>query len=198
MAAKCSRFSCEVFNSAEPLETKGQGLRLIFETLLPEQFCVVRKRHKNQHMRKLLLFFFLPMLFPACFLRRDYKASSFTYTANGQPATLPLVVPNGYAKMEKKDTAGIALQTFYYPNGALLYAAYLTDTTYEVQPFDKTLHQPQIHRLGGEVYKGQDEKELFYRDIRQGNLRFGYRFVPKRMEGLFDSSTNFASLQRGR
>lgn len=147
-------------------------------------------------MQKSWLLLLLLVFFSACFLRRDYKASSFNYANNGQQTTVPLVVPRGYAKMEKKDTAGITLQTFYYPNGALLYAAHLTDTTYELQPFDKTLHQPQIHRLGGVVYKGQDEKELFYRDIRQGSLRFGYRAVPKSMEGVFDSSTNFASLQK--
>lgn len=144
------------------------------------------------------LFFFLVIAFSSCFLRRDYRTSSFTYGSNGQTTTLPLVVPNGYAKMEKKDTAGVTLQTFYYPNGALLYNAYLTDTTYELQQFDKTLHQPQIHRLGGLVYKGENEKELFYREIRQGNLRFGYRLVPKRLEVEFDSSTNFASLQKRR
>jgi hypothetical protein len=149
-------------------------------------------------MQKPFLLLFLVIFASSCFLRREYKASNFTYTNKGQPATIPLVVPNGYAKVEKKDTAGITLQTYYYPNGALLYAAHLADTAYEVQPFDKTLHQPQIHRLGGLVYKGQDEKELFYRDIRQGSLRFGYRLVPRSMEGLFDSSTNFASLQKGR
>jgi hypothetical protein len=46
------------------------------------------------------------------------------------------------------------------------------------------------------VYKGQDEKELFYREIRQGNLRFGYRQVSPDAELLFDSATNFASLQK--
>lgn len=149
-------------------------------------------------MRKPLLFSLLIILASSCFLRRDFKSSSFAYNQNGQARTISLVVPRGYNKMEKKDTAGVTLETFYYPNGALVYAAYLTDTSYEVQPFDKTLHQPQIHRLGGLVYKGQDEKELFYRDIRQGNLRFGYRSVPKAMEFVFDSSTNFASLQKGR
>lgn len=147
-------------------------------------------------MQTRLLFFFLAVALCSCFLRRDYKKSRFTYGFSGQSTTIPLVVPNGYAKVEKKDTAGITLQTFYYPNGALLYNAYLTDTTYELQQFDKTLHQPQVHRLGGLVYKGEDEKELFYREIRQGKLRFGYRLVPRSLEVEFDSSTNFASLQK--
>lgn len=149
-------------------------------------------------MQTRFLFFFLIIFFSSCFLRRDYKRLNFTYANSGGATTIPLVVPRGYSKVEKGDTAGVTLQTFYYPNGAVLYTAYLTDTTVEVQSFDKTLHQPQIHRLGGLVYKGQDERELFYREIRQGPLRFGYRSVPKKAEFEFDSATNFASLQKGR
>jgi hypothetical protein len=152
--------------------------------------------YKPRLMRMRFLLLFSSIALNACFLQKDYKQASFAYQNSGQSSTIPLVVPKGYTKVEKRDTAGVALQTFYYPSGALLYSAYLTDTAYEVQPFDKTLHQPQIHRLGGLVYKGQDEKELFYREIRQGNMRFGYRLVPKTLEGAFDSSTNFASLQK--
>ncbi len=144
----------------------------------------------------LAVFLLLLLALSSCFLFKDYRKSQFTYTRNGQVAMLPLVVPKGYTKQEKTDTAGMTLQTFYYPGGAILYAAFLTDTTFEIQPFPKGLHQPQIHRLGGLVYKGQDEKELFYREIRQGNLRFGYRQVSPDAELLFDSATNFASLQK--
>jgi len=147
-------------------------------------------------IRKMLLFSLVIIVVSSCFLRREYKTSSFTYNSGGQSGTIPLKVPWGYSKKEMKDTAGISLETFYYPNGAILYSAYLSDTTYEIQSFDSALHQPQIHRLGGLVYKGQDEKELFYREIRQGHLRFGYRSVPGRLEFVFDSSTNYASLQK--
>ncbi|HEX8316004.1 MAG TPA: hypothetical protein VF609_13475 [Flavisolibacter sp.] len=109
---------------------------------------------------------------------------------------MPLIVPRGFVKQERRDTAGVSLQTFYYPGGAIMYAAYLADTTFEIQPFSKTSHQPLVHRLGGLVFKGQDENELFYREIRQGNLRFGYRGVPSLNEDFFDSATNFASLQK--
>jgi hypothetical protein len=141
-----------------------------------------------------LLFFSLG----SCFLFREYRETQFSYSGNGQASVIPLVVPKGFSRQERTDTAGIALQTFHYPNGAILYTAYLADTTYELQPFDSRLHQPQIHRLGGLVYKGQDDKELFYREIRQGHLRFGYRKVPSGVELLFDSATNFASLQKSR
>lgn len=147
-------------------------------------------------MYKLASFSFLLVALSACFWAKEYRKSQFTYTRNGQAVFIPLVVPKGYVKQEKSDTAGVSLQTFYYPNGALFYTAYLSDTLMELQPFDKRMHQPQIHRLGGWVYKGQDANELFYREIRQGNLRFGYRLVPEDLELQFDSATNHASLQK--
>lgn len=147
-------------------------------------------------MRKIVVSGIFIFLFSSCFLFKDYRRSQFTYNNNGQAATIPLVVPKGFTRVEKQDTAGITLQTFYYPGGATLYAAYLKDTTFEIQPFPMGLHQPQYHRLGGLVYKGQNENERYYREIRQGNLRFGYRLVHRDNEWLFDSATNFASLQK--
>ena len=143
-----------------------------------------------------ILVAFLPIVLVSCFLFKDYKKTNFVHNRNGQPATMQLLVPRGYIKQERIDTAGISLQTFYYPGGALLYAAYLTDTTYELQPLKKAIHQPLFHRLGGLVYKGQAENELFFREIRQGNYRFGYRDVPSINEDYFDSATNYASLQK--
>jgi hypothetical protein len=144
---------------------------------------------------RIVLFFLTSAALSACFLAREYKQKQFTYSDNGRLVTLPLMVPRGYLKEEKKDTAGITLQTFYYPGGAMLYTAYLQDTAFTIQPFNESLHQPQIHRLGGLVFKGQDEKNLYYREIRRGNLRFGYRLVPEAVELPFVSATNFASLQ---
>ncbi len=147
-------------------------------------------------MLKSFLLFVLTIMAGSCFLFKDYKATRFAYTKEGQVTTMPLIVPRGYVKQDRMDTAGISLQTFHYPGGAMLYAAYVADTTYELQPFNKGIHQPLVHRLGGLVYKGQSENELFYREIRQGNYRFGYRDVPAINEGFFDSATNHASLQK--
>jgi hypothetical protein len=147
-------------------------------------------------IRSFALYLFLLVAVSACFLRRNpYKTSQFTYVRNGQAVSQPLVVPKGFIKEEKTDTAGVSLHSFYYPYGAILYTAYLQDTMMELQTFDKRMHQPRVHRVGGQVYKGQDEKELYYREIRQGNLRYGYRLVPGAVELLFDSATNYASLQ---
>lgn len=147
-------------------------------------------------MRVLTAGFILATAFSSCFFFKDYKKTSFTYSQNGTATTVPLVVPRGFVKVENVDTAGVLLKTFYYDNGALMYAAYVDDTTTLLQPIDKRLHEPQYHQLGGLVYKGQDRNELFYREIQQGRLRFGYRLVPSAWELLFDSATNHASLQK--
>ena len=147
-------------------------------------------------MKKYLPIVFVVIVCNSCFLFKDYRKKEFVYNRNGQSISQPFIVPKGYVKEQKKDTAGITLHLFNYPGGTFLYAAYLTDTTYELQALNKTSHQPLTHRLGGLVYKGQDANELFYREIRQGHLRFGYRYVPLYLEPLFDSATNFASLQK--
>ena len=139
---------------------------------------------------------FVAVLLSSCFLFKDYKKKEFVYSKGGQTASLPIIVPKGYLKQESADTAGVIVHTFYYSGGAILYTAYLTDTTVALQPISASAHQPQFHRLGGTVYKGQDENELYYREIRQGAFRFGYRFVPEIFELQFDSATNFASLQK--
>ncbi|MDB5205998.1 MAG: hypothetical protein JWR72_1073 [Flavisolibacter sp.] len=147
-------------------------------------------------MRSIILLLFISTALYSCFLFKDYRKKEFVYSRNGQTAALPIIVPKGYLKQETADTAGVTLHTFYYTGGAILYAAFLTDTTAELQPIYRVDHQPQIHRLGGLVYKGQDESNLYYREIRQGPFRFGYRFVPEILEFQFDSATNFASLQK--
>lgn len=144
---------------------------------------------------KFISFLFLVIAVPACFLSKEYKQTSFTYTRNGQPVTLPLLVPKGYTKDEQLDTAGVTMHVFHYGNGAILYAAYVADSTVELQPINHSLNMPLRGPQGGWVYKGMDEHELFHRVIQQGPLRFGYRNVPGDVEVKFDSATNFMALQ---
>ena len=144
---------------------------------------------------RILCFFIVTIGLNACFLFKDYKRKDFAYTQNGEAKSMSFLVPKGYVKEEAKDTAGIFLHSFLYPGGTTLYAAYLTDTTYELQSFNKSVHQPLMLPQGGLVYKGQDSMDLFYREIRQGHLRFGYRNVPSANEVFFDSATNYAAQQ---
>ena len=145
---------------------------------------------------RVTLVLFLSIGFASCFLFKDYKRKELTYVQNGQSQTVSILVPKGYVKEEAKDTAGIYLHSFQYPGGATLYAAYLNDTTYELQSFNKSLHQPLELLQGGLVYKGQDSTDLFYRELRQGNFRFGYRNVSSANEVFFDSATNYAAWQK--
>lgn len=147
-------------------------------------------------MMRNLFYLFVLFGFSSCFLFKEYKQKSFVYTQAGQPQSLALLVPKGYVKENVKDTAGIQLHSFQYPGGALLYAAYLTDTTYELQPFDKAVHQPRPFGTTGLAYKGQNANLLFYREIRQGNFRFGYSGVPAGTEAAFDSATNYSAWQK--
>ncbi len=146
-------------------------------------------------MRNFLLLLLL-IGFSSCFLFKDYKRKPFAYTQAGQSQTLSLLVPKGYTKETVSDTAGIQLHSFQYADGSLLYAAYLADTTFELQSFDKAMHQPKPFGKSGVMYKGQNNKGEFYREIRQGALRFGYWGVGLDNETLFDSATNYAAMRR--
>lgn len=146
-------------------------------------------------MMRNLFYLFVLFGFASCFLFKDYKRKNFAYTQAGQPQSLALLVPKGYVKETVRDTVGIQLHSFEYPGGALLYAAYLTDTTYELQSFDRAVHQPKPFGTAGLAYKGQTADLLFYREIRQGNLRFGYSGVSETSEVFFDSATNYAAMR---
>ena len=144
---------------------------------------------------KIAFVFFLCLCLISCFLFKEYKKKEFSFVRGDRTRTLALLVPKGYVKEEARDTAGIMLYSFRYPGGALLYAAYLSDTTYELQAFNKSIHQPKPFGINGFSYKGQDSTESFYREIRQGNFRFGYSGVSLANEVSFDSATNYAAWQ---
>lgn len=143
----------------------------------------------------LLLFLLLGVLSSCFLLRKEFQASRFAYENNGRQVSVPLLVPRGFQRQERVDTAGVALQTFYYAGGAVLYVAHLKDTSYQLQAIDARLHQPRVDFLGARVFKGMDKNELFYREVQQGNLRVGYRLVPKATELVFDSATNYVAMQ---
>lgn len=144
---------------------------------------------------KPLAFLLLVFVCPACFLSRPYRSAVFDYTRDGQTVKLPLVVPKGFVKQERLDTAGAILHTFRYPGGALFYSAFVKDTNVQLQPINEAVHQPVPGPMGSLVYKGQDQQALFFREIRHGCLRFGYRNVTGEDEWRFDSATNFAAKQ---
>lgn len=125
----------------------------------------------------------------SCFLFRDFHKKEFSLP--GQGASVEFIVPRGYVEENRFDTAGISLQSYRYPGGGLLYVALVPDSNSTTFPFDTTVHYPLDLVTGGTVYKGQDSTKLFFREIRQGNFRYGYRNVPWELETLFDSATNY-------
>lgn len=140
-------------------------------------------------------FLLIVVTLPACFLSKPYKQADFRYTQNGQTLVIPLLVPKGYTSDERTDTAGVVMHSFRYSDGAVLYSAFVTDTSVELQPIKERRHQPVSGPQGGLVYKGMDEHERFFREIRRGPFRFGYRNVSGDDELKFDSATNYMALQ---
>ena len=142
---------------------------------------------------KWLVVVLLSSLFSSCFLFPKYKRTSFSYTSNGQAKTIPVLVPRGYHKQTlETDSAGTIIQQYNYGN-SLFYIAYLQDTGKAIQPIIEEENIPRVaEATGAWVYKGMDSASLLWREVRNGKIRVGYRFVPKALEERFDSATNFS------
>jgi hypothetical protein len=142
---------------------------------------------------KCLLIFVLFFL-SSCTLFQGFRTKSFSYTTGKEKRILPLLVPAKYLKEERtSDENGNEVIVYTYPDSAFLYFAN-ADTVKEYQPINEEMHLPLPHPAGGWMYKGMDSsKRLFWREIKQGNLRFGYRNVSPDLEIKFDSSLNYAS-----
>lgn len=148
-------------------------------------------------MKCLLIFFIL--LLCSCSPFRSLRAKTFVYTTGDEKRILPLLVPKKYLKEEKlSDPNGNETIMYTYPDSALLYFAH-ADTLKEYHPINEAMHLRLPHPGGGWMYKGMDSsKRLYWREIKQGNLRFGYRNVSPELEIKFDSSLNYASYPKPR
>jgi hypothetical protein len=144
----------------------------------------------------------------SCFLfRKSFRKSEFNFSGE-QTFSTPLRLPAGYSNVRTTtDDEGNQQKYFYYPGGAFFYIAKLNvDTIYKVQLdndtyryVDTSMNIPEIHALGGLVYKGQDHRRLFWREIHIDKFRIGYHYADKEMAIYLDSATNFASnhIRRG-
>jgi hypothetical protein len=138
----------------------------------------------------------LLLLFTAsCALLKGYKKDDFYYTTSPQQdQRLPLLIPRGALKEEiKQEPDGSKVQTYHYGNGTVLYIAYNTDTTWQYQLIAEEKNIPELHPLGGLMYKGITEDRRYWREIRIDSLRMGYVNVPYDLEIRFDSALNYAS-----
>jgi hypothetical protein len=135
-------------------------------------------------MVRLILLIFL-------FSCSPFRRNSFTYTENGQPKTVKLVVPKGFNKSETRtDSSGNQEKYFRYSNGLFLYFVNAVDTTKEYQYINYEENIPK--ELYSFIYfKGYDSTNRYWRESRQGRFRAGYRNATEGNDWKFDSSLNY-------
>lgn len=132
----------------------------------------------------------------SCFLFKKYEQTNFSYTSGNQSFNIPVVVPKGYMNFGDSTGEQKSFRVYHYPGGATLYIAHLDNAIKSFQPIEKENNIPHVHPLGGLVFKGAEKDLRFWREIQRKNFRFGYTNVTATNEHLFDSATNFMSLQK--
>lgn len=148
---------------------------------------------KEYNKMKHIILFFLLSPCASCFLFPKLTKDSFAYNAAGQTAAIPLVVPKGFkAQKSISDSSGAQIKTYTYSDGTVLYFAQMQDTVTMMRMIDTTLHIPEMHIRGGVMYKGIEKDYTFWREVRKGYFRAGYRNVTVPVEPRFDSAINYA------
>lgn len=133
------------------------------------------------------------VIFPSCFLFKDYKRQAFSYTRTGDStsSSVAIIVPKGFKSIEKiADTLGDQGVTYHYKDGAEFYVLY-APLGNSYQAFNKAEHIPQQHIQGGLFYKGIDSTKRWWREAQPPFFRIGYRNVNNENEVLFDSAVNY-------
>ena len=145
-------------------------------------------------MKQFIAFFLLMTWCSSCFLFRDFKKASFSFSENGTKHSVNIVVPKKYSKTETRtDSAGNQVHYFLYPGGAQLYFAQLKDTTIELQTINYADNIPkELYQTI--FYKGVDSANHYWRETRFNNYRAGYRNVEEGNDGTFDSAINYFTL----
>jgi hypothetical protein len=134
----------------------------------------------------------LIVILPSCFLFKDYKRRTFTYTnAEGQSADVPIIVPKGFKREERvKDSLGHEGVLYHYSNDARFYIVHYPDSGSYVA-IDTSMHIPQLHKQGGIFYKGIDSTKRWWREAQPPSFRIGYLNINRAHEVLFDSAVNY-------
>ena len=147
-------------------------------------------------MKNYAIILFLFSLLNSCFLFSKYKRTDFTYDVGAQAFAIPIVVPKGYNRERTEvDSSGNTILSYTYGNNAVFYVAHMEDTSVQIQPISEEDNIPRAaSTTGALIYKGIDTNHLLWREIRQNDLRVGYRFVPRELESRFDSATNYAAV----
>jgi hypothetical protein len=145
-------------------------------------------------MKSCAVIFFLLVILNSCFLFSKYKRIDFTYNEGSQLRSVPVVVPKGFTKEKTEvDSSGNTILSYSYDGNAFFYIAHMADSSVHIQPIAEEDNIPRIAlTTGAIIYKGVDADNLLWKEVRQNDLRVGYRFVSKDLESRFDSATNYA------
>lgn len=130
----------------------------------------------------------------SCSSIKGLRKKEFVYSDRAGDQKIHLLVPKGYRKELIRDTLGNKLQLYTYRNGAALYFIY-GDTTVNFQYINLQYNIPKEHPAGGWMFKGIDSTGLFWREVRQGMFRVGYKNIPGASEFKFDTVVNYAVWQ---
>ena len=134
----------------------------------------------------------LIVILPSCFLMRDHKKRTFTYTAaTGQSNKVDIIIPKGFKKEERvKDSVGNEGVFYHFSDDARFYIMHFVDTGSYVA-IDTGVHIPKPHIQGGIFYKGIDSTKRWWREAQPPSFRIGYYNVNNENEALFDSAVNY-------
>ena len=143
---------------------------------------------------RIVSYFFILIWCSSCFLFPKFRKDTFEYNAAGQAAAMALVIPKGFKSEETvTDSFGAQIKSYTYSDGTVLYFAQMKDTVSMIRMIDTAQHIPEMHTLGGVMYKGVDKNYTFWREVRRGYFRAGYRNVSVTVEQQFDSAVNYAT-----
>jgi hypothetical protein len=127
------------------------------------------------------------LFFIAC---SPYKFRTRTLVDPATQEKISVTIPKGFLSQKQgTDTLGNTTWAFKYKGGAQFHFQVIRVTPDEW--VDTARHVPQIHPDGAVMYKWFEEvTEVYHRDVRLKNYRFGYMNVSWRREIRFDSAVN--------
>lgn len=129
----------------------------------------------------------------ACFPLHGLKQKEFVYFENEQRKVIKLEIPAGY-KDEKiyLMAAGGKEIRYNYPGGAVLYFSYgVTWPSVNQESINKEISNNRFrHEDDRIVFRGQEQKSKYWKEIQLEDFRFGYWNVTKSKITEFEHAVN--------
>lgn len=131
----------------------------------------------------------------ACSPYRGLRQQTFTY--NGGSKTVYVPKKYGNIKTLTADSSGVVSgQVYEYGNNRSLYFLQFSDTVSFYQWIDTAKHVPVLHPAGATMYKRIDSSGRYWREVKQGLLRYGYTNIEFDSQIKFDTCVNSAITPR--